>query len=359
MKNTSLNFEAVNKTVGDILVGPQIRYRVPRYQRPFAWGKEEILDFWNDLVEEREYFVGSFIFNYEYEESEGFVEIIDGQQRLLTITIFSAVVRDIAREIGEVKYADKMQEKWIAFENFREEESVRVLCGDSTKEFFEKYIQQTGNDIREKKKLTKEEKRIQDAYLFLRERLLNKLTGYSNNIDKKKCLVDFTEKLLGLKVIWIKIQNDVDAYTIFESVNARGVDLSVSDLLKNSIFKEVKSKANVDIAKKTWGVIVENVEAANWELTKFIRYYWLSKYAHIPEKRLFKQIKQKITDYEGFLYDLAKEAELFNLVVVGNEEDFCDIRDGVVIHKALTGIRTMNVSQCFVLFMCLLRNGKK
>ena len=112
-----MEFKAREEKVRTVIYSDE-RFRIPRYQRPYAWADDEISEFWNDLISIREvYFLGSFIFNYEEYKKDGFVDVIDGQQRILTITIFSAVLRDIAQ-----KY-----EKEIAQEEDVERRHRRIL----------------------------------------------------------------------------------------------------------------------------------------------------------------------------------------------------------------------------------------
>src|ERR1700690_4162935 len=119
-------FEADDKPLSDILFETRRKYRIPRYQRPYAWGAEEITEFWEDLITNQEpYFLGSFIFNTEKEQEDGYVDIIDGQQRLLTITILMAVIRDIAKEI-DIKNADLFQRQDIAIEDWEGRSSFRI-----------------------------------------------------------------------------------------------------------------------------------------------------------------------------------------------------------------------------------------
>ena len=96
-------------------------------------------------------------------------------------------------------------------------------------------------------------------------------------------------KLADLIVIRVVIESESDAYEIFETTNARGVDLSVADLLKNLIFRNMKVKVDKDDAKETWQHIGSNVEASgNGGLQRFLRYYWLSKQKFVQEKH-FRQ----------------------------------------------------------------------
>src|SRR3989339_2210544 len=96
----SIKFDAEDKTLTDILMGKE-KYRIPRYQRPYSWTIDEVSDLWNDLKEKESVFLGSFVFNYEKYNEDGFVEVIDGQQRLITLTILMAVLRDLYRDLGE------------------------------------------------------------------------------------------------------------------------------------------------------------------------------------------------------------------------------------------------------------------
>ena len=104
-----LKFDAEDKALSYILNGEE-KYKIPRYQRPYSWTTDEVSDLWDDLNENESVFLGSFVFNYENYEKENFVEVIDGQQRLITLTILIAVLRDIYKELGEDRKANKTQE---------------------------------------------------------------------------------------------------------------------------------------------------------------------------------------------------------------------------------------------------------
>ena len=137
----NLSFEAKDKKLKEILFGNlNLYYKIPRYQRPYAWSEEQIAEYWNDLLADNQtYFLGSFIFNTQFED-EGFIEVIDGQQRLLTTTIFISVLRDICYELNEKGTGDLFQRQNIAFEDEDGNQTYRLMPGDSTRPFFEKYI---------------------------------------------------------------------------------------------------------------------------------------------------------------------------------------------------------------------------
>ena len=100
-KEDQFTFNAFNSTVNDILFS-QNRFRIPRYQRPYSWEQEIIDDFWQDTIvaEDNDYFIGSFVFWFDAVFDDLFY-VVDGQQRLTTITILFAVIRDILNNLDE------------------------------------------------------------------------------------------------------------------------------------------------------------------------------------------------------------------------------------------------------------------
>lgn len=357
---SEFNFKAEDKKIEDILFSRH-KFRVPRFQRPYTWSTDQIVDFWNDINSSKEsYFLGSFVFNFEFEGKDGYIEIIDGQQRLLTITILMAAIRDTAKEMKEEGLANRIQTNCIAIEDRRGIQTYRVQCGDSLNVFFEKFIQ---NEDKPEytEKILKEHKLIVDNYNYLKKEIKDELDGLSSKTEKVGYLQKIFDIVAELRTIWIRIESDDDAYIVFETVNARGAELSVADLLKNLILKNLRASNQIDIAKEKWTALEENIRETGTEIPKFIRQYWLSKYSFTGEKKLYKEIKNNITNFERFLDELLEASQLYNLLLQGSKDEWRDkfSEDGIKMHTILQGIRIMRVNQCFVLLLCLLRNKKK
>lgn len=124
------------------------------------------------------------------------------------------------------------------------------------------------------------------------------------------------DALLNLKVILVKLDDEDDAYVIFETLNTRGKDLALTDLVKNHITKHIKGKnASSDEVKIKWKQLLETIEgsSANLETDAFIHHFWLSKYDYLPAKSLFKVIKKRITADQSspFLDALLQDAALY------------------------------------------------
>lgn len=354
--STDIKFKAEEKLVQEILFGSLYKFRIPRYQRPYAWTFDQISDFWNDLISDDNFlFIGNFIFNNEPLDETGYIDIIDGQQRILTITIFTAVLRDILEKI-DPESAKRYQRQDIAIEDRDGKESFRILCGDSTQAYFKEYIQQMGSDILNSAPKTKEHLLIKKNYEFLYQKVNDEPKKYDQKKSKVVYLDRLRKKIANLQAIRIQIESEEEAYEIFETTNARGIDLTIADLVKNLIFQNIKSDVNKDYAKVLWQDIVENIQETNSEMKRFIRYFWISQQTFITEKKIFKAVKNEVTDWDKFLKDLHRGAEMFNKLLVPDKNDWKEIKNGDRIYKALFSISLMGVSQCYVLLLSVLRN---
>lgn len=358
----SFKFEAKNQSLEETLFGINA-LRVPQFQRPYTWEEDQCSDFLNDLVDDDSFFLGQFIFNYENQQTEKVIDIVDGQQRSTTILILCAVLRDMAVELGAIDVAKVIQHtSMLAALNFSGPK-YKLTVSPTLISFFEAHIQGEENPINKETTFNKdneEEKRVIDNYFYFRKQLDDLLEGQSpsGKIEKIKGLF---EVLKSAQIILTKIYDENDAYEIFESVNNTGVDLGVADLLKNFLFKKIKVEeggTNNDIIER-WSEINDNVSSS--ELTKFIRYYWLSKQKDfITEAKLFKSIKtHSPSSWKAFLDELLSNTSLYYELRNPLDTDFSVIEGGEKVKSVLLGIKEMNITQSYVLLLCIYRNKDK
>jgi len=311
------------------------------------------------MSDEGSSFLGSLIFNYEDFEKTRSIDIIDGQQRLLTITIFVAVLRDIAKRIDKSK-GELYQRKDIAFEDrITGKQTYRITPGDQTREYFEKNVQGLDGNIMESTPANEEQKKIKKNYIFFNNKVNDELNKYINKDDQLNYLNNLRDRIGNLSIISIQIVNEDEAYEIFETTNARGVDLSVADLLKNLIFKKLPPNEDKDYARERWQMIVDLVEETSTEMRRFIRQYWISRHASVTEKKLFREIKRETINYSELLDDLWLSSDIYNELLEGNERDWARFKDGRRMFGSTSALRIMNVSQCNVLFLAILRNSSE
>ncbi len=299
-------------------------YRIPRFQRPYSWTRENIQEFWDDVVPERpaDYFIGSMVAFKDGSQRYG---VVDGQQRLTTITVLLAVLRNKLMEMGFEDLAKGIH-GLIERKNIDNKDEF-ILTTETAYPFFQDHILKWGQPTAAAAPM-REEENLQSA--------LDQFQGLVNNeVSKveqthlpdaeevrqaiKTRLVQIRDALLDLKVIFVKLEDEDDAYVIFETLNTRGKDLSLSDLVKNHVTRHLKAtNASLDEAKTKWEKILETIEGSSKDIytDTFIHHFWLSRYDYLPVKSLFKVLKHRIgkAQCSGFLDDLVSDAALYRSI---------------------------------------------
>ena len=299
-------------------------YRIPRFQRPYSWDRENILDFWDDIVRDSstDYFIGSMVV---YKNGNQRYGVVDGQQRLTTITVLLCVLRNKLAALGFKDLAEGIH-GLIERRNIDNKPEF-ILSTESSYPFFQDYILKWGKPEVQVTPL-KEEHNLQNAYDQLCElvdSVVTSVEGDTTISDEKrkqlyeKKLVGIRDALLELKLIFVKLDLEDDAYIIFETLNTRGKDLSLTDLVKNHLTKHLKQKsASVDQTKVKWEGFLETIQGSSQELETdtFIHHLWLSKYDYLPAKQLFKTIKKGITKSKAsaFLNDLVSDSAIYRSI---------------------------------------------
>ncbi len=288
------------------------KYIVPRFQREFSWKMDQLEEFWEDISQQikvvdakplfTEYFIGAVVLVGDDSRSEYL--IVDGQQRLTTLTILLRAIVDRLVDLKEVKAAQALHKNAIQGLDHDGNEYFK-LANESPKPFFQNEVQafvpQQLN-----KAVSTEEKLLNEAYAYFRKRVSTFKRPGLTDIESAKALRDQT--LDHLKFIQVTAKDEDDAYTIFETLNARGMSLTSVDLVKNWIFKNYPNTHPHDNAKETWNEIRRSAAKFS-SIEMFFRHYWNSKYAFASDDRLYKSFKdalkkKQITDARAFLLEL-------------------------------------------------------
>jgi len=251
-----------------------------------------------------------------------------------------------------------------------DDKSQFVLKAETSYPYFQSQIQSLDKE-QDEIEIGTEEKALRDAYELLSKYVhegVLKIEKQGNAIAKtkfvaKKWLDQIRDKLLSLKVISITLDNQDDAYLIFETLNTRGKDLTASDLAKNHILRLLPAKGkDLDRAKDHWHDIQKNLEEAKKiiETTTFLHHHWLSKYPFTTEKLLFKAIKEQVNKInvkdvmeelksDSVLYRGISEPESLNLWNKGNR----DLQDSLMCISDV-----LNISIANPLLLTVLRQFK-
>ena len=263
---------------------------VPVYQRSYSWGKKEVEQFIEDVfssaAEHKNHFWGPIVYLQQSDNHE--IEIVDGQQRISTAMIMLALLRD---EIygydlpeGHNNYEFLMP---IFAEMSPSPNTPRFRSSNSINPIFADYIfpditsrpllTKTGAKLSKGEK--KDTKKLRAAYFQIQERLKEKIEGLASQEEQIECLRTLLKALTkNFQIFKIVITNEKDAYTLFESLNARGRPLDPSDLLKTLFLKTIGEGGDqpekIEDALKVWEEISTNIGRALQ--STFFRHYLLT-----------------------------------------------------------------------------------
>jgi len=266
--------------------------KVPEFQRSYAWTDGEVSQLWDDVVEaiknqKGEYFIGPIV----VKTNDNSLEIIDGQQRLTTTLILISIIRRIFRFNGDNARAD-----WFRNEFFGKQDVVtlktteKFFMNEENNDTFRRFViaDATKENIKEEQKKYLKKN---SNYLLLQSvlQLWELVQEYSTADNYLLELHDFLfEKV---KVLVLSVQDEADAYVIFETLNDRGRSLDTMDLLKNHLFS--KSKGYLPEVKEKWALVKENLFEIDPK-NKFISHFWSSYYGRSSRTGLFRAIRDQI-----------------------------------------------------------------
>jgi hypothetical protein len=290
---TSARFGTDTQGIAELLRNRQLK--VPVHQRSYAWKADQVSDYWNDLeqaviAQQDEYFLGSIVLTQPNDDERH--TVIDGQQRLATTTILLREIHNLLIERGDTDTAAEVQRDFIASKDRRSLASTPHLILNAEDAAFFKAAVVDGSGETPSSLLPSHEK-ILEARAFFREKLM--AYAPEESIDARDRLlswVDYLEK--NAIVIVVDVADELDAFLIFETLNYRGVPLTVADLLKNYLFGQ--SGTHLDTVQRSWASAVGTLEATGDPdlFVTFLRHFWISENGLVRERDLFRSLKNKI-----------------------------------------------------------------
>lgn len=275
---------------------------IPRFQRPYSWKPDHVREFWNDIIgsDDSGYFIGSMVI---YSMKQDRFGVVDGQQRLTTITILLCAIRDQFYSLGEQDLASGVHN----YIETRDRDNVKsfILKTETSFPYLQDKIQRFGEPELEVEP-REEEQRLQQAYNTLKKFLEDYIRKASDGLltkaekvaAKVNALKEIREIVFNLKVIKIELDDEDNAYIIFETLNTRGQDLTLSDLLKNSIGSLIVKDGDVDVLKVNWDAISANIGRCgdSVKLESFFVHSWTSRFPAVTKQRAFKAFKDRLKE---------------------------------------------------------------
>ena len=299
------------------LIGNGKKYRVPSFQRDYAWEEEQWEDLWNDIQELLSapgsfHYMGALVVEAV---SDREFQIIDGQQRVATLSVLALAVIDRLQQLpgdeatkaANAERASELRKRFIGEKDPASLlQSSKLFLNDTDDGFYQDYLVQLrtpGNP----RGLPKSNRMLWQCFGWFQKRLLDSdLEGEA----LARLLSDTVAR--QLLFILITVEDDISAYTVFETLNARGLELSSTDLLKNFLFSRVPVRTDLDALQRRWRQMIGKVKHERFP--DFLRYHLLCRFPQIRKQRLFKKVREEVktsADVFALMNALEQRADLF------------------------------------------------
>lgn len=298
--------QAAERPIGDIF-SDEFRFSIPRYQRPYAWTTEQASEMFDDLLsaatskasldDADPYFLGSVVLVKA--ENNPQAEVVDGQQRLTTLTILLSTVRQhVSREFAR-SLDSRMFQKGDPIR--RTVDQPRLALRERDHWFFEKHIQEHTGMAEIRVLATdslpdSQRNLVQNAILFL-----DRLAALDSTICER--LVEFIDRHTYLVVV--STQDFESAYRVFTVLNERGLNLTHTDILKSEIIGKIPESRQESYTEK-WESEEEDLGRTDFaDLFSHIRMVFAKTKARESILREFRSsVLSQVSNSEAFIDDI-------------------------------------------------------
>lgn len=330
------------RTLGQILSSTSPPIRVPDYQRDYSWEKEQVGEFWADLVAfggnaphsslvGKEYFLGAAVLV----NNGSFHLLLDGQQRLATATILLAALRD---KISEFKAdaAKQLQDQYITFEDHLTGARVfKIELNIFDRAFFRDFIQCSPRVAVTPAK--KSHQAIKNAYELFRQKLDE---GWDLAGGGKKGFEWAAHITLTLRehmaLVTVVSNNDKSAASIFATLNDRGIGLSTVDLIRSFVLQSAHATQRDEILQ-CWDAMFNSCGPNTLAAETLIRMSWVSQHGDVKTRALYKIVVEELEggvsplDYSRRLRD---DAALYRQFREGDHDD-SEVQEDLIALRTL------------------------
>lgn len=297
-----MDLKADKVSLKKLLANMDEQFLIPAYQRPYAWTAEEVDDLWEDMVTglASGHFLGSLVLSVEVDERP---EVIDGQQRLTTVMLLLAAVRDELYSLGaKGKPVEDIQKRFEA--DGHGDGEFKFRTGDANWSVFRDFVLRRPDDPHRKSwaefaKLDSAKKARNKPLQANAERLSTHLREWLGSADvdgSTERLKYLTKALLDhIEFVAIRVGNVSDAFLLFETLNDRGLQLSAADLLKSHLLAKLSAEqgsAVIPAMADDWDEMIDTLEGA--DVTRFLRHVLLIESPQIKQTEVFDQFKAKV-----------------------------------------------------------------
>ncbi|GHS04546.1 DUF262 and DUF1524 domain-containing protein [Helicobacter pylori] len=288
---------------------------IPNYQRLYSWEKEQCKELWDDIIKiggndkMDGHFIGSILYVLDgITHSDNALLIIDGQQRLTTITLLLIALRNHLSD--EVKRKE-IEDHYLINSDKDGDKKFRLILSESDRDTLLSLID------KDRRKPSEPSSKIVENFKCFEEWI-------RKNTNQLETIFKGLEKLMIVEIALEKGKNDPQL--IFESMNSKGMELAQTDLIRNYIVMEIEIEKQEGFYNKYWRAIEEEFKQNKKWFDRFVRHYLTIKTREVPNiNKVYValkdyQQKEKIA-IEDLLKDLQKYCRYFCRIVFKKEDD--------------------------------------
>ncbi len=306
------------------------QYIVPLFQRAYSWKKENWNVLWDDLIwlcendEPKSHFIGSIVTMPAVAVPEGISKflLIDGQQRITTIYVLLSAIRDKAQQDGLEQLAQKIHQTMLVNHFETGLDRYKLLPTQTDRLPFETLILNNTSDI---------ESKITECYSFFER----KLKGSSVDLSNLASVV--TNRL---SVVSIVLDYDDNPHLVFESLNAKGLPLTQSDLIRNYFFMRIHVNEQDEIYEQFWKPM-QNALGDN--LTEYIRHFLMRNGTFVKQSDVYYTLKDRVGQSNAleFLKEIHRFSTYYRKILFPTSESEPSIQ------KRLERIKRLEVTTAY------------
>ncbi len=331
------------------------QFVIPIYQRVYSWGKEHCEQLWDDIIKMggndqiEGHFIGSIVFVHDgiYTTSHNEILIIDGQQRLTTITLLFIALRDHLNDEDEFleKFShQKIQNRYLINSDEKGDKKFKLILSEPDRDTLLFLID------KDRRKPSEPSLKIMENFKLFEEWI-------RKNTDKLETIFKGLDKLM---VVEISLERGKDnPQLIFESMNSTGKDLTQTDLIRNYILMGLEPEKQEIFYKKYWRAMEEDFKQNETLFNRFVRHYLTIKTREIPNinkvYEAFKRYRQERgMETEVLLQDLQKYCGYFCRIVFKKEDDNKELNkedDNKELNKALSFLVDLEMDVIYPLLL--------
>lgn len=358
----AMNFNTTNSTFRQLL-GNGLTYRVPPFQRDYSWTEDEWDDLWQDITAlfeedgEPAHYMGYLVL--QSSDSKRF-DIIDGQQRLTTVSVMILAGLSYLQDLvaaghdadNNARRKEQLQNSYIGYvDPVTLVPRSKLELNRHNNRFYQTYM--VPLEAMPQRGLHASEHQLRKAFNWFKERFNQRFGRAFDSGQRFAAMLDALVDKLFFTVI--TVTDELNAFKVFETLNARGVRLSATDLLKNYLFSVISSgelhEAEIKALEERWERIVGLLGSESFP--EFLRVYWNSRNRLVRKSDLFKTIRRRVATKEA-AFALVRELDY-------SAETYAALRDpmhqgwGQDEREALQQLMMFNVRQPLAMLMACYR----